>query len=235
MDKKLSVIFSSHLSERENADFIEHVKETAGNVDLYVHCIVNKRQYSLTEAYNMGWKVIDEMGRGDGIIVFCHNDMIYRTKNWGKILLLLFRVNKYSIIGIAGTTELNAHGCWWLTAEGKEMNFPKMVGRVWHTDGNKEWESVYKNVGGVTEVVVIDGLFIAVDGSAKPERFDEDFKGFHYYDLSFAFNNYLEGHNIGVTDRISVMHRSVGRTNEEWENNRMQFANKFKDELPVQL
>jgi len=236
MDKRLSVIFSSHLSEKENNEFIEHVKLTAGDVDLYVHCIENKRQYSLTEAYNLGWKAIDDLGRGNGAIVFCHNDIMFRTMDWGKIIVQMLAASNYSIIGVAGTTVLNEHGCWWLTQDGKEMNRSKMVGRVWHTDGMKDWESVYtEKIGGIKQVVIVDGLFFAVDGSAGLNRFDESFKGFHYYDLSFSFENYLEGFNVGVTDRISVMHKSVGRTNEEWENNRIQFAEKYKEELPVRI
>lgn len=235
MDRKLSVIFSSHLSEEENQKFIKHVNDTAGNVDLHVHCIPNMRQYSLTEAYNMGWKVIDDLGRGDGAIVFCHNDIKFRTKDWGKILLNMFVGSGYDILGVAGTTELNSHGCWWLTAEGKQMNFAKMFGRVWHIHGvDREEESVYsKKISGVQEVVTVDGLFIAVNGASKVQKFDEEFKGFHFYDISFCFRNYLEGFNIGVIDRISLLHNSPGMTNAEWENNRQQFAEKYKDELPA--
>jgi len=236
MDRKLSVIFSSHLSEEHNSDFKKHLKETAGQIDLHVECIVNKNQFSLTEAYNKGWKIIDDLGRGNGIIVFCHNDMTYRTKDWGKILFGMFQGSGYDILGVAGTTQLNEHGKWWRTANDAEMNFPKMFGKVWHTNGIREWESVYsEKISGVKQVVVIDGLFIAVNGSSKVERFDEEFKGFHYYDLSFAFRNYLEGFDIGVIDRISVLHQSVGMTNQEWENNRIQFVNKYKDELPVNI
>lgn len=236
MDRKLSVVFSSHLSDQENADFIKHVETTAGKIDLHVHCIVNKNQYSLTEAYNQGWKVIDDLGRGDGAIVFCHNDIIFRTKDWGKILMGMFQGSKFDILGVAGTTELNAHGCWWLTPEGKDMNRAKMYGRVWHPHGLREEESVYsEKIVGVKPVVTIDGLFIAVDGSSKIERFDEEFKGFHLYDISFCFKNYLEGFDIGVIDRISILHKSIGITNEQWENNRIQFANKYAEELPATI
>jgi hypothetical protein len=236
MDKKLSVIFSSHLSERENNDFIEHVKLTAGNIDLHVHCIPNKRQYSLTEAYNLGWKEINNLGRGNGAIVFCHNDILFRTKDWGKTMIQMLSGSNYSIIGVAGATELNAHGCWWMDATGVNKNDSKMVGRVWHTDGTRDWETAYPNrIGGIRKTIVVDGLFFGIDGSAGLKPFDESFKGFHYYDLSFSFENYLEGFNVGVTDRISIMHRSVGHTNMEWESNRIQFAEKYKDELPVSL
>lgn len=233
--RKLSVVFSSHRTDEENQKFINHLKTTAG-VEIHVECIKNMNQYSLTEAYNLGWKKLDELERGKDIIVFCHNDLQIKTKNWGKTLLSLFNAfSNYDILGIAGTTELNEHGCWWLDKEGK-MNFPKMFGRVWHTNGIREWESVYsEKISGVKEVVVVDGLFIAVNGETVLKRFDEDYKNFHYYDVSFSFENYLEGCNIGVIDRISVLHQSVGMTNAAWEQNRLQFANQFKEELPISI
>jgi hypothetical protein len=247
MNKKLTVIFSSHLSDDENNNFVSHVKETAGVADLAVEFIVNKNQYSLPEAYNKVWKKVKEDGRGDGVLVFCHNDIIFKTKDWGKILLGMFNGSQFDILGIAGTTQLNAHGCWWLKPENElplsedKMNRARMFGRVWHCNAlGREWESVYsEKIVGVKPVVTIDGLFIAVNGKTLGEKeeqmFDERFKGFHFYDISFCFRNYLEGFDIGVIDRIKVMHKSVGETNSEWELNREQFCQMYKDELPASI
>ncbi len=233
---KLSVVFSSHLSDQENLDFVDHLKQSAGKIDLQIFTIVNHNEYALTEAYNIGWGQVKEAGRGDGVIVFCHNDIVIKTKDWGKILLGMFRGGNFDIIGIAGTDVLQSHGCWWLTEDGKAMNNTHMFGRVWHTNGLREWESVYtKKLNGIKEVVTIDGLFMAVNGETIVETFDERFKGFHMYDISFCFRNYLEGCNIGVTDKISVMHKSMGQTNEQWEYNRAMFAELYKEELPVSI
>jgi hypothetical protein len=234
--RKLSVIFSSHFSDAENEKFIKHLKASAG-VDIHVECIVNMNQYSLTEAYNRGWKNLDDLGRGQDIIVFCHNDLTILTENWGKKLLGLFKTfPNYDILGIAGTTELNEHGCWWLQKDGKNINMSKMFGRVWHTNGIRNWESVYsEKINGVQDVVLVDGLFFAVNGETIIKRFNEDFKNFHFYDISFSFENYLEGCNVGVIDKISVLHQSMGQTNEKWEINRQQFVSTYKDELPVSI
>lgn len=233
--KKLSVIFSSHFSDTENQKFINHLKSTAG-VDIHVECIKNMNEYSLTQAYNLGWKKLDDLGFGNDFIVFCHNDLTILTKNWGKILLGLFKIySDYDIFGIAGTTELNEHGCWWLDKNG-QMNRNKMYGRVWHTNGLRNWESVYsEKINGVKDVVIVDGLFIAVNGQTVLKRFNEDFKNFHFYDVSFSFENYLEGCNIGVIDKISVLHQSVGQTNQNWEDNRKQFVSIFKEEIPLSI
>lgn len=236
MESKISIVFSSHFSAKENNEFVEHVKKTIGEIDFQIFCIENHNKYSLTEAYNIGWNEVKKSGRGNGLLIFCHNDIVFKTKDWGKILLNIYRSGEYDIIGIAGSVSMFPHSCWWLTEDGSRMNTPNMFGRVWHTNGLREWESIYsKKIHGIKEVVVIDGLFMAVNGDTVVSMFDENFKGFHFYDISFCFKNYIEGCSIGVTDRISIMHKSIGQTNEEWEKNRQQFAELYKNELPVQI
>lgn len=235
--KKLSVVFSTHFTDTENQEFIKHLRETAG-IDIHVEHIVNMKQYSLTEAYNLAWKKLDEIGRGQDIIVFCHNDIKILTKEWGKKLLGLFKTfSDYDVIGVAGSDQILKHGVWYLNEKGGL--YPRdshMFGKVWHVNGIRNEESVYSTkITGVQPVVVVDGLFFAVNGETILKRFNENFKGFHYYDVSFCFENYLEGCNVGVIDKISVLHNSIGRTNEEWDLNRQQFASLYNDELPIQV
>jgi hypothetical protein len=235
--KRLSLVFSSHFTDAENQKFIDYLKSTAG-IDVHVECIVNMKQYSLTEAYNLAWKRLDEIGRGQDIIVFCHNDISIKTKNWGKVVLSLFQNNPdYDVIGVAGSDKLLEHGVWYLNEQGKVWPpDTHMYGRVWHPNGLREHESVYSTrIQHIKPVVVVDGVFFAVNGETILKRFNEDFKGFHYYDVSFSFENYLEGCNIGVVDRISIFHQSIGRTNQEWDLNRQQFASLYNYELPIEV
>jgi glycosyltransferase involved in cell wall biosynthesis len=116
------------------------------------------------------------------------------------------------------------------------MNNGKLRGKVWHTDGLKQWESVFHNSNKIIDdVVTIDGVFIAVNPDNIQHWFDERFNGFHFYDQGFVIPNYLDGCNIGVMNNISILHQSVGEVNQEWENNRQQFCELYKDELPVVL
>lgn len=231
--KRVSVIFSSHFSDEKNNEFIEHLKQTAG-IDIHVECIKNMNQYSLSNAYNIGWSNLDKLGFGTDIIIFCHNDIIIRTKNWGKIILNLFRNNSYDILGIAGSVSIY-NGCWWLNENGNEMNVKNMYGSVYHTNGLREWLSFYNKCNGIKEVVVVDGLFIAVDGKSIINRFDERFDGFHFYDVSFCISNYLDGCDIGVFDRLNILHKSIGQTNQNWEENRKKLVEIYKDDLPLTI
>ena len=226
MKKKIVVVFSSHLGDEINNKFIKHIDDTIG-VNHEVVCYTNYNQFSLAEIYN---KAIKEHNSPDAIFVFCHPDITIKTRTWGRLLLSKFNNSNFSIIGVAGTTYLSETGQWW-------QDRSKMVGVVEHTDGIQTWVSEYAvPIKGYTKpVVVIDGVFMAVDCNKIIHQFDEEFKGYHLYDLSFVFPNYLDGIDVGVTTDIRVLHQSVGMTNEQWEKNRVQFAEKYKDELPITL
>jgi hypothetical protein len=223
MKNNIIVVFSSHLKEEENQKFIKHISDTIG-VKHKVVCYPNFNQFSLAQVYNDAIKThIEE----NCVFVMCHNDIIIRTHNWGKLLLTKFNSLKYDIIGVAGSTYLPASGMWW-------EDRSKMCGIVEHTNGMSTWVSEYsKPILGAKGVVLIDGLFMTFNPDTILHQFDEDFKGFHFYDLSFCTPNYLDGCNIGVTTVIRILHKSIGETTPQWKNNRFQFIEKYKEELPI--
>jgi glycosyltransferase involved in cell wall biosynthesis len=131
---------------------------------------------------------------------------------------------------MAGTTSMPESGMWW-------QDRKKMVGIVNHEHEGKKWESKYSDSLGnsILETVIIDGLFMAVDRRKLKKNFNEEFKGFHFYDIPFCFENHLEGVKIGVITNIRITHKSIGMTNEQWEENRKLFESKYKENLPVKL
>jgi len=221
MKNNIVVVFSSHLSEEKNNEFIKHVDNTIG-VKHKTICYPNFNQSSLPQVYN---QAIKEHYEDNCIFVVCHNDIIIKTRNWGKVLLNQFNHSDYGIIGVAGSTYLPASGRWW-------EDRSKMYGIVEHTNGLNDWVSEYSNqIRGVQPVVLVDGVFMSFNPDNIIHRFDESYNGFHFYDLSFCIPNYLDGCDIGVTTSIRVLHKSVGETNEEWENNRLKLIKDY--ELPI--
>jgi len=181
---------------------------------------------SLTKAYNRGLNQAK-----NNIVVFCHDDLIIETKQWGNKLMRLFEKNpEFGIIGVAGTKNMPTSGQWW-------ENPKKMYGRVAHTHEGKTWLSSYSEDLGqnLEEVVIVDGVFFAVDKSKLKKNFNESVEGFHFYDITFCFENHLEGVKVGVTTAIRINHQSIGMTNESWDKNRQEFAEKFKDNLPLNI
>lgn len=222
---KIIVVYSSHLGEEEDQKFNKHISETIG-VDHKIVFYTNYNQYSLTELYN---RALDEEKEPNSIFVMCHNDIIFKTQNWGRKILNHFNHSKYGIIGIAGTVFVSESGRWW-------DDRSKMYGTVEHTNGVQEWTSEYSSkINGIQPVIHIDGLFMSIDSNKIEKKFNENYGKFHFYDLSFNIDNYLEGVDIGVVDNVRVLHKSVGQTNDEWELNRTKFVKEYWDELPIRL
>lgn len=180
---------------------------------------------SLTEVYNTVLNSTDEE-----IIVFIHDD-IHLQKGWDECVKKNFETSDYGILGVAGTTELGADGCWW-------TNKTKMLGQVWHKEPktNKWVLSTYcPKHEFVMNSILVDGLFIAVHKNRIKHKFDERIKGFHFYDISFCIANHQQGVKIGVITQFDVKHESVGAVGVEWNKNRLVFTMLYKDYLPTSV
>ena len=70
----LSVVFST---KKINPEFVESIKKSSGVYKIEILPYENPGKYSLTEVYNMGL----EKATND-IVVFCHDDLKFDTKNW---------------------------------------------------------------------------------------------------------------------------------------------------------
>lgn len=222
MNRSLSVVFSTrHIDQ----SYIDHIKNTAKLPNIEILPYENNGERSLTEIYN------DALTKAtNDIVIFCHDDLIFETTNWANKILKHFHRNpEYGIIGLAGTTTL-LDGRWWSVKKA-------MHGIVNHTDGKKTWTSKYsKNQGNqIKEMVVLDGIFLAVDKTKIKHTFDPVFQGFHFYDISFCLPNHLDGVKVGVITDILVTHKSIGETNDLWEVNKVIFETKYKYVLPVKI
>jgi hypothetical protein len=213
-------------TRQDNPEYIEHLQKTSMYKDVEIIQKVNNGEKSLPQVYN---EIINE-SKYD-IVVLVHDDIIFETKNWGENVLKHFKKNQdYGILGLAGTKYLPENGRWWEV-------MAAAYGVVNHTDGQKKWASTFSKDGGkrIDETIIVDGLFIAIDKNRIKHMFDESFDGFHFYDLSFCLPNFLDDVGIGVIYDVRVTHLSVGMTNEKWEENRKIFAEKYADELPIDI
>ena len=207
-------------------EFQEYLKKTCKVQNVQVIEKVNNGEKSLSETYN---EIISE-SKYD-IIVLCHDDIEFDSKNWGEKLLKNFRKNpEYGILGLAGSKYLDTSSQWWKVPQ-------TMFGIVNHKHEGKKWTSTYsKNINeNIEEVALVDGLFIALDKTKIVHKFDETIKGFHFYDLGFCVPNHLDDVGVGVMFNIRVTHLSIGQTNQQWENNRIEFSEKYKSSLPIDI
>jgi glycosyltransferase involved in cell wall biosynthesis len=225
--EKIKIMVTVVYCTREtNPTHKEHLIKSSGlHKHIEVIEIINNGE-SLTKAYNRGLN----QAKYD-IVVFCHDDLTIETKQWGNKLVKLFDKNtEYGIIGVAGSKNMPVSGQWW-------ENRSKMFGRVAHTHEGKTWLSSYSDDLGqnLEETVIVDGVWFAVDKRRVKKTFNENVEGFHFYDVTFAFENYLEGVKVGVTTLIRINHQSIGMTNEAWEKNRADFSEAFQTHLPANV
>jgi len=197
--------------------------KSVGLKDVQLLVYTNNGEKSLTEIYNEGLK--------DSIydtVCFCHDDIVL-DNGWGKKLLSHYEKSDYGILGVAGSRELN-DGRWW-------SNKSTTYGVVRHTDGEKTWTSEFsRNLGNnIQEVCCVDGVFFSVMKSRIKTGFNEGYKEFHFYDISFCVSNFIQGIKIGVHTNILLTHKSVGKTNETWEINRLKLIEEYKEYLPLEV
>jgi hypothetical protein len=71
---------------------------------------------------------------------------------------------------------------------------------------------------------------------ARAVRFDAGtFDRFHLYDLDFTFRAFLAGYRIAVCRDIVLVHRSQGRYDAAWDEQRLRFERKFAGRLAAPL
>lgn len=205
-------------------EFIEYLKKSSGFKKIEVIEKVNNGEKSLSQTYN---EILSE-SKTD-IVVFCHDDIYFDTNSWYHKILKHFEKTDYGIIGVAGTTIMAETGTWWETKYRKSMQ-----GIVNHESEGKKWETRFSGEFGnsIRRVCVLDGVFFAVHKKRIKSNFDEDFQGFHFYDIPFTLQNHLLDVKVGVITNVRITHKSIGVPNEQWYTNQKLFVEKFQSNLP---
>jgi GT2 family glycosyltransferase len=215
--------YSTRKKSEENRKKILNSLKT----DVKVVEFENDGQYSLTQAYN---KALDMCGE-DEILILAHDDIIL-PHGWDEKIKEIFETTDYGIIGLAGSTSLSKNAIWWenradlagIISHEREVN-GKMVKYDSEFSSNHDF---------VMNVCVLDGVFIALKKNRIKKNFNEKIKGFHFYDICFSVENFLEGVKIGVTTSFKIHHKSIGQVPNSWYFNRNVFLEMYGDALPIQ-
>lgn len=198
-------------------------------VDYEIFSIDNSRgQYSIFQAYNEG------MARAKGdILCFMHDDILFRSNNWGKVVEASFASNqKMGALGVAGGHFMPDCPCSWSTC--KTTSF-----HVWQTnrDGSAtEYGcSNYSNGKRLVEVACLDGLFMCIRCKLFDTiRFDDKtFTGFHCYDSDICMQVLSASYSVNVTFDIDIQHHSNGACNQQYYDNLELWHKKWHSHLPV--
>jgi hypothetical protein len=220
-NEPISVVISTR---KIDDGYLKHVEKMFSHPKTEILIYENDGVNSLPEIYNIG---LNE-SKND-IVVFIHDDLILETKNITPKVIRLFEKNPdYGIIGIAGTDNLIS-GMWW-------QDKTSMYGIVGHEHEGKRHVNHYSKGDyseKLKEVVVIDGLFMMIHKQRIKHKFNEQFEGFHFYDLPICLENHLDGVKVGVTTKIKVTHKSIGMVNKKWEKNKLLFEALYEKNFPL--
>jgi hypothetical protein len=242
MKNQIVIGYSTNRSKTFQEEFNQQLLESVGlspeKNEVVIIPYENHGTLSLTKTYNQIWQSAKVFN--DAVFVFIHHDIYFRTKNWGRVLLDLFNGNQIDIVGVVGTEVLHQQ-CVWIMDQNFQFSCIDLWGKVWHIIDEVETLTDYTGYAKPTArckelqpVVVIDGVFIAFNPETC-SAFDEDFDGFHFYDVSFCVKNYLQGKRIAVTETIQLCHESAGDFNDAWQQNRVKFHEKYGSYLPLSI
>lgn len=169
------------------------------------------------------------------VLAFLHDDVrLWCSASVFEKPMELLKKPFTGFIGAAGTRMLPKDGCWWKSPEKSTR------GMVAHPDENEfgvHWNVWPHQAAQFGEVAICDGVFLLCHRRTfdRLGGFDaETYKGFHLYDIDITLRARLEG-LVNYVAPIPLFHNSVGRTNDNWEENRKIFARKFEKYLPYNL
>lgn len=220
----ISIIICSR-TKTINSALYKNIKSTISCPHELVPIDNSENKYSIFEAYNEG---IDR-SKGD-YLCFIHDDIIIHTKDWGNIIHRILDENsQIGLIGVGGAKiKTKMPSTWW--------DCPLDQAAVYTIQHYRHKEKIKKDFGfdnkRYTEVVVIDGVFMAMRRD-KRIRFNDEMRGFHNYDLNISFEFKKHGYKIVVTNEILIEHFSTGTINEEWVDSTYKIHHLYKNILPL--
>lgn len=210
-----------------NPKLEKNIQETAGVVYELIITDNSKNEFSIFSAYNSG--ITKSIYPN---ICFVHDDVLFKTKNWGTLVCRHLDEKKVGIIGIAGGDLVTKVPAPW-SVSGIAKNFiqsdssPKRRSDI-HFD-QKSYGSINQ------EVVLLDGVWLCMRRQILEKIWFDDitFDGFHVYDIDICLQVKMAGYKNFVVYDIVIEHFSHGFRNKEWVLNMLKVFKKWKSILPL--
>jgi hypothetical protein len=201
----ISIVISSYLPHYFSA-LEKNIAETIG-MPYEIIRIDNPGLMGICEAYNNG----AAKSQYD-YLLFTHEDILFKTENWGQKLIAHLDQKQTGIIGLAGSSYVPSAPSSWTVSE--KYNVVNIL------QGNKENSESFPirtTKQNRNKVFAVDGVFLGI----KKENYldfkfnDHLLKGFHGYDLDFSLRVSEKLQNY-VVDDILIQHFSGGNLDKKW-------------------
>ncbi len=200
----------------------KNIQGTIGDVAYEIIKINNNiEKLSITKAYNLG---IDRSKFKH--LLFIHEDILFHSKNWGKVLIDTFKNSNVGLVGIAGAKYKSKQpsAFWHTNMEMLHINL------IQHKNNSS---NLFTNgfANNQEEVAILDGVFLGLNKETNV-RFNEQILGFHCYDLGISIDVLEKKYKLIVTNQILIEHFSIGNTDVEFLKGVIQFHELYKNKLP---
>jgi glycosyltransferase involved in cell wall biosynthesis len=186
----------------------------------------------ICEIYNHGTK----QAKFD-ILCFMHEDISFRTVNWGKKVLSIFKENEeIGLLGIAGGGYKSLTPSSWYNYHLQENGgfYANLIQGFKHTGKPDQHEYRNPKTESLSRVACIDGCWMCTRKTvAIRYPFDEKrLKKFHGYDLDFSIAVNQQYH-VMVTFEVLLQHFSEGNFDSTWMDEIIKVHKKWGGFLPV--
>jgi len=220
----ISIIICSKYPEISR-ELKENIDETIGVTYEIIVIDNSSSQYSIFSAYNKGVTQSKHQ-----YLCFIHEDVLFKTQNWGKNLIEHLKNEKTGIIGIAGgkiATRIPAS--WWNVGPGY-----KNLIQHYKKKNISTTETVNNQTNIKQQVVVLDGVFMSLRRELFDTiSFDEELTGFHAYDHDISIQTVMAGYKNYVVFDILLEHFSEGNLNAQYYTNLIKLYKKRIDYMPI--
>lgn len=219
----ISIIICSKHSDI-SPELKDNIKNTIG-VDYEIIVIDNSNgDYSIFSAYNKGFAQSKFP-----FLCFVHEDILFKTENWGRSLINHLSDKKTGIIGVAGGKIMTrVPASWWMVGPGYKN-------LIQHYKHNKTSRLETQNYNGNRQpAILLDGVFLSFRSELFDKiKFDEQLTGFHGYDHDISVQSVTAGYNNYVVFDILLEHFSEGSMNAQYYANLIKIYKKWQANLPL--
>jgi hypothetical protein len=168
------------------------------------------------------------------LLCFVHEDVLFRTMNWGVSFCNHFKDESIGVLGVAGGDSFSKVPSTW-----SNIFISKEVNIIQHRNKSlKETTHLYFTGNKTKEikkqVIAIDGVFIGIKKSVFDKcKFDEAMlHGFHGYDIDYSLQVAIKYKNYVAFD-ILLEHFSEGVLGKPWLESAFLVAKKWQRILPL--
>jgi len=221
----LSIIVCSR-NKSLSKEFTENINKTVGVEYEMIGIDNSENQYSIFSAYNLG------VNRSNyPYLCFLHEDVLFHSNNWGKIVIANLQDPKTGIIGVAGGDLVPRVPSSWATIISPGHNIIQS-----HKTGiNPTWIIKPENYNeSKRSTITLDGLFMCMRKELMQEiHFDEKLEGFHGYDYDITIQSIVAGYINYVVYDIKLEHFSGGKTDILYFRNLISIFKKWEKDLPI--